>query len=236
MGNVLATIGLLTKYCRRRGWPVEVPLPGDIIMPRAAAVNPRSALAADKIRLLFAESQQGQHLHWLYAWRLMALTGMRRGEMCGLKWEDVRGNYLRVERAVNALHQVTDGKTINAKRIVVLSEMARNVLDKQAQYLAEKHIETEWIFPDPEGGMPNPDRVRREWRKYSAEMGIDCKMHELRHTFVTLVKNDMPLALLKSQVGHSAEMDTIGVYGHTTANDMTEIARIIDGAYLRVIK
>ena len=232
--SITAVIYMLATYCRRRGWPVNTPMDGDLSVSKTVPIGTRSALDAEHIRLLFEPGQTGRCTHWLQAWQLMALTGLRLGEMCGLQWGDIHDDYLQVNRAINRMGEITHGKTSKARRVVALSEIAKEVLDRQRRYLTGKGIESDWVFPGPKGGAPSHSSVSSNWKMYCKERGLNCKMHELRHTFVSLVKNDMPLALLKSQVGHSTAMDTLGVYGHTSRNDMAEIARIIDGAYLKV--
>lgn len=236
LSGIRSAILALVNYCRRREYPAQNVFDGDIVIPRCAPAQSRDALSTEDIRILFAAKPENARRDWVYGWQLMTLTGLRRGEMCGLRWADVHDNYLQIDRAVNAAGEITQGKTKNARRIVVLSSLAKDVLEKQAQYLAENAMSTEWVFPGRYGDVAKPNTVFEQWRVFRKEYGISCKMHELRHTFISLVKSDMPLALLKSQVGHSNGMDTLGVYGHTRDGELTEIARIIDGAYLKVLK
>lgn len=53
--------------------------------------------------------------------------------------------------------------------------------------------------------------------------------------FVSVVQNDVPLPLLKSMIGHSEDMDTSGVYGHTVNGDMERAANIVDDAFSRFL-
>lgn len=92
-----------------------------------------------------------------------------------------------------------------------------------------------WLFPDERGDRMSPDAMYRRWRMYRDQHGIKSTIHELRHTFVSAVKSDMPEALLKATVGHSADMDTIGTYGHEMGEDGQQSAKIIDAVFTRLL-
>ena len=58
--------------------------------------------------------------------------------------------------------------------------------------------------------------------------------YELRHTFVSIAK-DLSEGRVKSLVGHSKNMDTFGVYGHTVRGEMEETAELLDEIFHKVI-
>ena len=52
---------------------------------------------------------------------------------------------------------------------------------------------------------------------------------------ISIVKNDLPLPLLKALVGHSDDMDTYGVYGLEVNGEMRQAAKIIDQAFSKIV-
>ncbi len=57
----------------------------------------------------------------------------------------------------------------------------------------------------------------------------------MRHTYISVLKNDMPEQMLKDQVGHTVDMDTFGVYGHVVNTEMQRAKSIMDIAFSRVL-
>ncbi|MGN0184267.1 MAG: hypothetical protein ACI4AL_04055 [Aristaeellaceae bacterium] len=84
--------------------------------------------------------------------------------------------------------------------------------------------------------MPNPNYIYDQWAIWRKQHGIKSSLHELRHTFISLNKADLPLELMKSVVGHSSSMDTFGVYGHEIEGERHRAAQIIDGVFQSVFK
>ena len=86
------------------------------------------------------------------------------------------------------------------------------------------------------GEALNPNYLYDRWTAYLKRMKLPhISLHELRHTFISLCK-DVPLHLLKLQVGHSPSMDTFGQYGHMVDGEMEEAAERIENALKNALK
>ena len=84
--------------------------------------------------------------------------------------------------------------------------------------------------------ITNEQHYYKRWRTYCAANGLTpCSLYELRHTFVSVVKT-LPAGEVKSLVGHSADMDTFGVYAHTLTGDAAHTAQAVNGVFLQVLK
>lgn len=240
--NIRGSISAFMRFARRERWEVEALEDGDLHIPRnAAPEKEKRVLKRDDIRTLFTDPciiHFGKHVqaHFIHAWRLYVVTGMRRGELCGLRVEDIGVNSITIRRNINSLNEITTGKNDNARRTFALTNIARAILTDQKCMLEEKGIVSEWIFPDMYGDQPNSNAVYKQWYTYRNQHGIEASIHELRHTFISIQKADMPLTLLKSVVGHSDSMDTIGVYGHEVEGDQERAADIIDNAFIGLIQ
>ena len=120
-------------------------------------------------------------------------TGLRRGELLGLKWTDVdldldRG-VLKIQRAISRQNsKVVEAplKTKNAYRTLPLSADAISVLKMQKCKIGN----SEWIFPSPAGGPMSPDSVLHMLQRVLKRAGLPrIRFHDLRHTFATNLVN-----------------------------------------------
>jgi integrase len=162
---------------------------------------------------------------YIHTWRLFILTSLRCGELCGL----------RVSRSMTSTGAITDGKTVNARRYIMLSERMNVELEAQKALLKSFCVISPWVFPARDGGMVQPNNVYRQWRIYCRQHGIASSIHELRHTMISIVKSDIPEPLLKQVVGHSKSMDT-GLYQHVVRGDAEKASTLIDNVFNRIFE
>ena len=221
-------------YCDARMWEITLLKPGQLVVTSTKEKHEKKSLEAEQIKRLLALSAQSfKHIsvqQFVNLFRLSLVTGLRRGELLGLKWDDITDDTISVNRAVSPTGELTQGKTANSRRVIPQTQMSKDILQEQAQFQSE-HGATEWVFGDWVNGWEHtlaPDRAGTAWRTVRKEIGAkDISVHELRHTFISMFKADMPLTLLKQTVGHSQSMDTVGVYGHQTADDLAKTGQII---------
>ena len=128
-------------------------------------------------------------------------TGLRRGELLGLKWSDIdleKGD-LRVQRQIGRI----DGKIIemplktkNAYRTLPLSADAIDVLKAQKNKVGS----SEWVFPSPTGGPMSPDSVLHMLHRVLKRAGLPkVRFHDLRHPYVKHTTKIFSLRLMDFQ-------------------------------------
>ena len=113
-------------------------------------------------------------------------TGLRRGELLGLKWEDLdleRGD-LRVRRQIARINgEVAEAplKTKNAYRTLPLAKDTIDVLNQQKKKVGS----CPWVFPGPTGGPMSPDSVLHMLHRVLKRAGLPrVRFHDLRHPYV----------------------------------------------------
>lgn len=219
--NLKATIMQFVHFAVANGY--MEPLRGQLYIPAAAPSTERVILQPDDIARLF----DGPANDWyINIFRFALVTGLRTGEVLGIQSGDIKNNVLTINRAINCRNQITEGKNQNARRRIYLNKIARRIINENQ--FRNGRLATPWIFCSKTGGPLSQSTLRNAWLKIAQERQLPGCPYSLRHTFISLLKNEMPEAMLKSIVGHSASMDTYGIYGHVVNGEMEAASRIID--------
>lgn len=219
-GHVRTTIMALYKHAKKAG--VAMTEPFGLTIPTGATRGQRRILQPDDLKRLFAAEG-----HYYYIFKFIVLTGLRPGEVCGLKWSDLNGNILTIRRAKNVKGEITDGKNANAKRTLVLPPKALGNIQPN---------NSEWMFTNAHGEPLDERALYSAWQRARKKLGIKVSLYELRHTMISVCKAQVPLPLLKQAVGHSESMDTFGTYGHELDGDMQQTADLIEAAFETIMR
>lgn len=226
----IANIRAFAKFCNISRY--EIADVSVIIIPKdAPGKKEKHALTDEQIRLLFTSDSR---CHYLYAFRFALATGMRRNEIAALKWSDIQDGILHIQRGVDMYGNITGGKTKNAMRNIRMSDLTNAILEDQRAFLKQKGIISPWIFCKPDGGIASVGIISTTYHNFATRLGINSTIHELRHTYITLNRDAMPLEILKQVVGHSAAMDTLAVYAHAREND-SKVAAMISEQTLNAV-
>ena len=159
-------------------------------------------------------------------WRLLIVSGMRRGELCGLKWSNVDmvdGTITISETRLNVDGQiiVETPKTRHSRRTVSLDsgtigELAKfhNLQDDAKIRLGSWH--SDYVLTDLDGQPVNPERVSRLFKRACANAGLPVpRLHDTRHTAVTLgISSGVPIHVVAGRVGHANVTTTLNTYSH----------------------
>ena len=154
-------------------------------------------------------------------------TGLRRGELLGLKWEDidlqngiihVRRQVARVDGEVKELPL----KTKNSYRNISISQDAVAMLTEM-----EAHRSSDYVFPSSTGGLISPDSVNNMLHRVLKRAGLpSIRFHDLRHTFATLaLQNGVDIKTVSGMLGHADPGFTLDTYAHVTTSAQKEAAR-----------
>lgn len=208
------------------------PLRGDLYIPKNAPKNEKVILQPDDIRRLFDGPAGGDW--YINIFRFGCVTGLRTGEILGIKTTDIKNGVLTVRRSINNRNEITTGKNNNARRQIFLNSYAQAIVDENIA--RNKPLRTDWIFCAKSGGPLTQSTLRNNWLRIASERQLPGSPYSLRHTFISIMKNQMPEAMLRQIVGHSSETDTIGIYGHVVDGELQQAAKIIDVNFRRIAK
>ena len=236
--NIRYVINKFIKYLRRNKMS-KLYLEG-LEIPKQARIKQKIILQPDSLKTLFTVNTQLRYgkqvlCFYIYAFRFAVITGLRPGELLGLMWSDIKGNQILASRSHNVYGEITEGKNINAQRTFALPELAVLILDLQREMLKEKGIKSDFVFPDEYGEITTQNIFYKRWVKYRDSNKLDgASPYGLRHTFVSISKS-LPIELLQPVVGHSKNMDTLGVYSHEIQSEKEKTAQLINEIFSKII-
>lgn len=155
-------------------------------------------------------------------------TGLRYSELTGLKWSDIDGRFLHVNRAayfIDDSHDFTVGepKTANGRRTIYLTDEALRILDNEKKIVKGScGYDDDYIFLSKKG-RPITRSTYNSSLKYTAKkIGMKSfSIHKLRHSFATrCVEAGVKPKTLQKIMGHSSVTVTLNYYVHITDNEL----------------
>lgn len=218
--NLRGAILLFCKFAKSRKMIEEIP--EGLYIPDGAPTIGKEILQPDQLKRFLEPSEEW----YIHALRFEVFTGLRPGEVLGLKKEDYQNGVITIQRSRNNRNRETAGKNKNARRTMVLQKLAK--IEIEQQLAKAKKLDSEWIFCNRFGGPGTQHGAYMGWRRIAAERSLSGSPYGLRHTFISLTKGRLSKQDVQDYVGHSYSMDTYGVYGHEVDGEMEKTAKILD--------
>ena len=172
--------------------------------------------------------------------KVSAALGTRRGEVLALRWSDIEGSCVTIERSLiqtKAGLQFKGTKTDEPRTLVVPGEAleALEAHRKQQNQIRRQfgpayRCDLDLIFCRPDGNPLKPDSLSGTIRDLFARLGIPkpkgSSLHLLRHTHVShLLASGVPVPAISARLGHSSIRTTLDIYGHMIHGQDEEAVR-----------
>ncbi len=159
-------------------------------------------------------------------------TGLRKGEICGLKWEDFDENRgtLKIQRSIgktiNGVMLIGETKTETGSREILLPPSTAELLCRR-----KTNINSEWIFPNLRNAEEpmNPQCAYQRLKTLLKKAELpSIRFHDLRHTFAThVIAGGVDAKTLSGILGHANASFTLDNYTHVTTDMQKNAARIV---------
>jgi integrase len=219
--------------------------PADAVKAPTPSTEEMRPLSADEARRLL-DAAKGDRLEALYV--LAVHTGMRRGELLGLKWSDVdlEGSAVSVRRTLTCTGNgkgvaLGDPKTKRSRRTVRLTreatEALRGHLTRQLRQIEEArdHYRDEGlVFATEAGTLINPSNLRqRSFAPLLKRAGLppSVRFHDLRHTTATLLlSRGVHPKFVQELLGHASVAITLDTYSHAVPGMGDQTAAAMEDA------
>lgn len=176
-------------------------------------------------------------------YHLAVTTGMRLGELVGLKWSDIhfKTGAISIQRQVQVVRgkgwTFQEPKTRSGRRTVKVGEgclqSLRVQLEKQQfqkALVGERWQDFDLVFTSKVGTPIDPSNLRLNFKRVLYQAGLpQIRFHDLRHTAASLMLNKgIPFIVVSRILGHSKPSITLDIYGHLLTDMLDEAARIMD--------
>lgn len=189
---------------------------------------------AAELRCFLDSMRNKKHFAAMY---LTAMTGMRRGEVLGLRWRDVhfRESTISITQTLISVAyeiRISKPKTQRSRRSISIDRSTMEVLD---QHRERTIAEAEYpgagegdplVFCKPDGSPYHPDWFRQVFERQVARLDIPkIRYHDLRHTYATLaLRAGVHPKIVSERLGHSSVAVTLDVYSHAVPDIQAEAA------------
>jgi integrase len=207
---------------------------------RQKEIEPPEIAEVRKVIEAAAESQNPENA---LIFRLIAATGCRRAEVCGLHWTDVavdeglvtiRTSVVQVskdlyEKDTKAHQQRT--VRLDATTAAMLRDYQAAVLE-QADLYETKLDRDAYVFSDElDGSTPiPPDRLTQAWRRLADSVGSSSRLHDLRHLQASILLDaGESVTTVAARLGHRDTATTLRVYAHLMPGADARAAEIVGG-------
>lgn len=201
--------------------------------PRANSPEMKTWTAAEVRQFLHATADD----EYAALWRLALMTGVRRGELLALRWQDVNldNGTLSVRRTlIQSKDGITFGepKTAKGKRRIELDSRSVEALRTHRIEQVARRLEsddwddTDLVFERNNGSVIHPDAMLYRFRQLSKAAGVSrIRLHDLRHTAATLMlENGAHPKIVQERLGHSDISMTLNRYSHVMPGMQRDVA------------
>jgi len=169
-------------------------------------------------------------------------TGMRRGELLALRWNDIDLDLMTISinRSLQVLKDGTklirEPKTPKARRLIAMTPTLALELgqykgeqEKRRLVIGVPLIGDDLVFSNSEGRPINPNTVSPAFSKVAQRIGLKLRFHDLRHTHATLMlKSGAHPKIVSERLGHATVAFTLDTYTHVVPGLQETAARTFD--------
>jgi len=192
----------------------------------------------------FLEIVRGHRLE--AAWYLSAMTGMRRGEVLGLRWQDIDFEAARAsvrQALVSVAYEVLPSTPKNGQARVV--DLDAGTVEKLREHRQRQETEkAEWgrdyqgsglVFCKEDGTALHPHTFSQAFERIVAKSDLPrIRLHDLRHTHATIALiAGVPVKVISERLGHETPAFTLKQYAHVIPGMQAEAAESVASLVFR---
>ncbi len=161
------------------------------------------------------------------------LLGLRRGEVLGLRWTDIEGGTVHVQRTatpINDGYEFSPCKTDKSQRDILLPDIILFKLEEWRDIQSDFGFSSDYVFMQQSGKLLSATTLNKKFKQLLSDAGLpDVRFHDLRHSFASyLVSNNVPITIVSQMLGHSKTSTTADIYLHVDVNQQHRAVDVLN--------
>ena len=221
-------------------WQLVTRNAADAVVPPRPQRHETRALGPDQVAAILTAASSTRHGTLI---ELAVMTGLRKGELLGLRWDDLDldAGTLYVRQTCQWLPRrgftFRAPKTAGSRRSVAIAADTVRVLRRHRAKQAEERLalgaaynDQNLVFTTPLGTPIDPSNLRRAWELVVEQAGIGhVRFHDLRHAHATLLlREGVHPKVVSERLGHSGVGITLDTYSHVLPNLQADAAERLE--------
>lgn len=242
--NVRRTFDKLRQvFHQMQLWKMRTDDPTQGITAPPMHYGPRPTMTVDEAQHLLAVTAD----HQFYMVEVLGLwAGLRRGEILGLRWEDI--DWTEGTVTIRRQAVLVNGKRVDQDRLKTATgyrtvDLPQRCLDalrehQQRQHLLQQRLGDAWhgqgyIIVQANGTPPNPNWVRQALKRAHRKQHLpEITIHDLRHAHAThLLEAGANIKDVADRLGHANIQVTLDIYAHVTRGRQRHVAQLVDQVF-----
>ena len=216
-------------------WQLLARNPAEAVDPPRPERHEMPSFTSDEVRRLLSAADQTPHGPLVY---VAVMTGLRMGELLGLRWRDVDLDAGRISVRQTCQWLPKRGfifrqpKTYRSARPVSVADRVVERLRQQRMRQAEERLaagsaydNNDLVFANAVGKPIHPNRLREAWARIGVQAGLRLRFHDLRHIHASLLlQQGVHPKVVSERLGHSTVAVTLDIYSHVVPSLQVEAA------------
>ena len=216
-------------------WQLLARNPAEAVDPPRPERHEMPSFTSDEVRRLLSAADQTPHGPLVY---VAVMTGLRMGELLGLRWRDVDLDAGRISVRQTCQWLPKRGfifrqpKTYRSARPVSVADRVVERLRQQRMRQAEERLaagsaydNNDLVFANAVGIPIHPNRLREAWARIGVQAGLRLRFHDLRHIHASLLlQQGVHPKVVSERLGHSTVAVTLDIYSHVVPSLQVEAA------------
>jgi integrase len=194
----------------------------------------------EQIRIFLAAADKDD---FAALWWVAVYSGMRRGELLGLKWADVdfESAALSVKRTYSRgagnRYELGNPKTTSGRRLVTLPSQVMTRLKTHYTRqmdarlsVGDDYMDQGFVFADTIGRPIHPNTLTHHYHKIIASSGLPrIRIHDLRHGHASLLMGEgLSAKIVAERLGHSNTRITLDLYSHVSPGMQQQVSDLLE--------
>ncbi len=216
-------------------WQLLARNPAEAVDPPRPERHEMPSFTSDEVRRLLSAADQTPHGTLVY---VAVMTGLRMGELLGLRWRDVDLDAGRISVRQTCQWLPKRGfifrqpKTYRSARPVSVADGVVQRLRQRRMRQAEERLaagsaydNNDLVFANAVGKPIHPNRLREAWARIGDQAGLRLRFHDLRHIHASLLlQQGVHPKVVSERLGHSTVAVTLDIYSHVVPSLQVEAA------------